>query len=113
MLAFFGFEKYSKSGIAASIGSPRIVVISSLYLILTSRKSRTNEIISEIIRPAANAIRTFFITLGDVGSFGTVASSTILSFALSLTFAIVSGAVLAMASPIFFASYGLEDVTIA
>ena len=52
---------------------------------------------SEIIRPAAKAIITFLETFGDVGAFGVVALSTILSFALSFTLAIVSGAIFAIA----------------
>ena len=40
------------------------------------------------ISPPRNAIIVFLVTFGDVGAFGVSASSTILSFALSFTFAI-------------------------
>ena len=68
---------------------------------------------SEIIRPAAKAIITFLETFGDVGAFGVVALSTILSFALSFTLAIVFGAIFAIALPMFFDSDGLPEFTSA
>lgn len=65
---------------------------------------------SEIIIPAAKAIITFLETFGDVGAFGVVALSTILSFALSFTLAIVFGAIFAIALPMFFDSDGLPEL---
>ena len=56
------------------------------------------------ISPPRNAIIVFLVTFGDVGAFGVSASSTILSFALSFTFAIILGAILAMESHISFDS---------
>ncbi len=70
--------------------------------------------IIERTRPIRRAISTFLVTLGEVGFWGVVASSTILSLELLLRIsAIVVGAVFETASAIFFASAGLSETTSA
>ena len=68
----------------------------------------------EITRPISKAMSTFLGTFGEVGFWGVVASSTILSFALLLSSSeMVPGAVFATASAMFFASAGLSETTSA
>lgn len=103
----------SKSGIADKTGNPKISFISRLYLIFVSKISLAKANTKESIKPAAKAMRTFFVTFGDDGDFGNVASSTTFKLALSLKDSKTSGAVCATASAMVFASNGFLSTTTA